>query len=212
VHGGNVHATQAPALLQLEPAAHVPHVTLSPQPSDAVPQVFAPQGLAAGTQQASLWQVSPDGQVSGQVMVPPQLSEAVPHARLLHAWAGVSGRQQVFLSQLSAAAQMSVQVMVPPHPFGTVPHAMPAQAWVVVIGVQQVVPSHTAGDVQVLGHFTVPPQPSGAVPQATPLHAVAGARGVQQLPALHSSPTPHVPHVTVAPHASFTVPHVTFIS
>jgi len=102
--------------------------------------------------------------------------------------------------------QVFGQVMVPPHPSGTLPQAMPVHAWAGVSGVQQADPMHTCGAAQVSGHCTVPPQPLGAVPQTTPSRGVAF--GVQHVPASQTVPPERVPHWTVAPHASFTDPHV----
>ncbi len=54
VQSGSVHGAQAPALLQDDPGAQLPHEMFLPQPSLTVPQVRPVQGLGFGTQHASL--------------------------------------------------------------------------------------------------------------------------------------------------------------
>jgi hypothetical protein len=109
------------------------------------------------------------------------------------------------------AAQVP-QLSVPPQPSATVPQVTLAQACIGGVGVQHALLWQTWLAAHVLGHWTVPPHPFGAVPHATPAHAVPGVWGAQQLPPLQTWPPPHVPHETVAPHASVTLPHVLPIS
>ncbi len=93
VQSGSVHGTQAPALLQLEPFAQLPHETFFPQPSLTDPQVRVPQGLVFGTQHWFLSHSYEPGQLLGHVIVPPQPSGTFPHATLAQACDWLSGVQ-----------------------------------------------------------------------------------------------------------------------
>ncbi len=175
-----------------------PH-TVSVSPHGIVVQ----SGSAQPTQASAAEQLEPAAQVPQETLAPQPLDTA---PQVLVPQGLAVGTQHVLTSHASPVTHVSGQVIVPPQPLDTVPQARVVHAWETVSGVQQAPLSHTSPVGQVSGQVIVPPHPLGAVPQITPTHAAAGVLGVQHVPASQARPAAHVPQVTVAPHASFTVP------
>jgi hypothetical protein len=175
--------------------AHVPQLSVPPQPSGMLPQFFPCAEHVVGVQPPPVWQVPlvqvwPTGQE--HVIVPPHPSETDPHLLPTPPEPHDSGTQAGWhvplLVALHVSPETQLQLSVPPQPFGIVPQLSPVlpAGHVLVVHPHWFAvppPPHVCGAVQV-PQLTVPPCPSGIVPQFA--FAAMHSAGPLELPVEHA--------------------------